>query len=150
MLTRWDDLDRTVSMMNDLRRRIDRAFGEYEASGGRAPVFGAGAWPRAALWDNGSALVVTAEVPGLTEKDVKLTVNQDVLTIEGERRVDAPKGYSVHRQERTPIRFARSFAFPCRADVERATATVKDGVLTVTLPKAPEAQPRQIAVRAAQ
>ena len=53
----------------------------------------------------------------------------------------------VHRQERTPIKFGRTFTLPCKIDPEKSSAVLKDGVLTVTLAKAPEAQPRQISVK---
>lgn len=142
-LTRWDDYDRSFTMMNELRRRMDRMFGELEGRGAPATA----GFPRSAMWDNGSSLTVLVEAPGLSEKDYRLTLNQSVLTIEGERRVDAPQGFSVHRQERSPVRFARSFNLPARVDVEKVTAVARDGVLTVTLPKAPEAQPRQITVK---
>lgn len=138
----WSDIDRTFSMMDELRSRMNQLFnepGEYRA----AAVF-----PRLNLFDTGSALLLKADVPGLSEKDVELTINQDVLTLSGERRADAPEGYSVHRQERTPIKFSRSFTLPCRINPENASASIKNGVLTVTLAKAAEAQPRQISVKA--
>ncbi|MCK6588252.1 MAG: Hsp20/alpha crystallin family protein, partial [Polyangiaceae bacterium] len=72
----------------------------------------------------------------------------DVLTLKGERKSDAPQGYTAHRRERAPIQFARSFSLPCRVDLEKTSAVVKDGLLTVTMAKAPEAQPRQIQVQA--
>ena len=86
--------------------------------------------------------------PGLSDKDVTLSLNQDVLTLAGKRGADAPKGYSVHRQERAALQFSRSVALPCKVDPEKATAAMKNGVLTVTLGKVAEAQPRRIAVRA--
>lgn len=146
MLTRWGEFDRSWDFFDDFRHRMDRLFDEYGASADRGDA--AGVWPRATLADGGRELIVTADLPGLSEKDIRLTINQDVLSLAGERKVDAPAGYSVHRQERTPVRFSRSFALPCRVDAEKTQAQVKDGVLTVTLPKVPEAQPRQIAVRA--
>ena len=142
MLNRWSDLERTAVLMNQFRRRMDRLFDDMDA----ANEVTAASWPRSQLHDRGPNLVLHAEVPGLAEHDIKLTMNQDVLTLEGERRVVAPEGYSVHRQERTSVRFARSVGLPCKVDVERAGATVRDGVLTVTLPKTPESQPRRIAV----
>jgi hypothetical protein len=63
-------------------------------------------------------------------------------------QVKAPEGYSAHRQERPAVRFSRSFALPCRVNPEKATAAVKNGILTVTLEKAADAMPRQIAVKA--
>ena len=145
MLNRWSDVERSIAMMDQMRRRIDRLWDEFEAVEPTAAT--TGSWPRLNLADHGNALMLMAEVPGLAEKDIKLTVNQDVLTLEGERTSEPPQGYTAHRQERARTRFSRSFALPTKVDVERATASVRHGILTVTLPKAPEAQPRQIAVR---
>jgi HSP20 family protein len=104
-------------------------------------------WPRTTLEDTGSAFVLRAEVPGLDEKAIELSVDESSVRLKGERPDLAPEGYSVHRKERAAYRFARSFALPTKADPEKVEAVVKSGVLTVTLPKAKEAQPRQISVR---
>jgi HSP20 family protein len=155
MLTRWttgwNEFDDMFSMLNDFRRRMDRAFDDSFGSDveTRRAVAARATFPRANLVDLGSKLVVTAEVPGLSERDVKLTLNQEVLTIAGERKLEAPAGYAVHRRERADVNFTRSFALPCRVDAERANASVKNGILTVTLEKAADAMPRQIAVSAA-
>jgi HSP20 family protein len=139
------------SLLNDFRRRMDRAFddsfgGELDVprvAGPRA------SWPLANLVDTGPQLVLTAELPGLSERDVKLTLDQEVLTIAGERKNDVPEGYSVHRRERADVSFTRSFALPCRVNAERTSASVKNGILTVTLEKSADAMPRQIAVSSA-
>ena len=147
----WSTFDDLFSAMNQLRTHMDRVFDE--AAVGRSwdgrGLFALGGWPRANLTDAGSTINVTAEVPGLTEKDIKVSVNQDVLTLSGERQVEAPKDYSIHRQERPSVKFSRSFSLPCRVNPERATATVKNGILTITLEKAADAMPRQISVKAA-
>jgi HSP20 family protein len=152
MLTRWstgwNDFDDMFSALRDLRTRMDRAFddtfgGDLETR--RGPVAPA-TWPRANLTDAGSKLVMTAEVPGLSQQDVTLSLNQEVLTIQGERKVEVPEGYSVHRRERPEVRFTRSFALPCRVDADRANASIKNGILTVTIEKSPDAMPRQISV----
>jgi len=145
MFVRWDDIDRSADFVEDLRRRMDRIFEDF---GVGHTVRSDGPWPRILFRDEGETLKLTAEVPGLSEKDVKLTVNRDVLAVEGERKVEVPKGYSVHRQERTAVQFARSFSLPCPIDVEKVQATIRDGVLTVAMPKAPEAQLRRITVQA--
>ena len=158
MLTRFSDIDRTFAVMDQLRRRMDRLFDEYEPARGQGALrpnladeaerlWGRGRWPRLSLSDAGQSLLLKAEVPGLTEKDIQLSIHQDVLTMSGERKQDVPEGYVVHRQERAPLKFARSFTLPCKVDPEKSTATLKDGVLTVTLSKAKEAQPRQISVQ---
>lgn len=157
MLTRWNtgwnEFDEMFSAMNELRSHMDRVFDSSSGDRffeGRSLLGGAGGWPRANLIDAGSSLVVTAEVPGLTEKDLDITLNQDVLTISGERKVQPPEGYRSHRQERPTVAFSRSFALPTWVDAERTSAAVKNGILTVTLEKAADAQPRQIAVKAGQ
>ena len=140
-----EDYDRTYGALDDFRRRMDRLFEGFDARWGEG---GGVTWPRAELRDTGSDLVLEAEVPGLSDKDIQLTVTQDTLGLAGERKADAPEGYSVHRRERGHQRFARSWALPTKIDADRVAATVKNGVLTVTLPKAAEARPRQITVRA--
>lgn len=155
MLTRWDpgwsEFDDLFSAMSELRSSMDRMFEDAPVArwgeGRFLPSLGP-SWPRMSLFDAGSSLTLMAEVPGLGEQDVRLTLNQDVLTIEGERRNEAPKGYSTHRKERPALRFSRSFVLPCPVNADRTTATVRNGLLTVTLEKAVEAMPRQIAVKA--
>jgi len=163
MKTRFGDVDRTFAVMDELRKRMDRLFDDYEGrpegpalrAGFFEPFEGAwgnrtvATWPRVSVYDGGAALVLVAEVPGMKESDLKLEVHQDVLSLSGERRTEVPEGYALHRRERVPVKFARSLGLPCKIDAEKATAVLKDGLLTLTLPKVPEAQPRQIAVKAA-
>lgn len=144
MRTRWSDADKAFATMDDLRRRIDQLFGRIDAGSFRTP-FG---WPRISVFDNGSELIVTADVPGLTQENIDLTVNNDVLTLSGDRPADTPDGYSAHRQERASAHFSRTIHLPCVVDSERAAASIANGVLRITLPKAPEVKPRVVAVRA--
>ena len=155
MLTRWDDIERPFAVMEELRRRMDGLFGELEA-GWRGGAFEPGVvsafsatWPRITLYDGGREFFLQAEVPGLTDQDIRLSLNQDVLTIEGERRVESPQGYSVHRQERPAVHFARSLTLPTMVEPDQVSASIRNGMLEVTLPKVPEAHPRQITVRPA-
>jgi HSP20 family protein len=145
MLTYWMDLSDPLRAFDTLRRQVDQVFREFdETSGSRNRTL---AFPRATLRDTKEAFVLTAEVPGLTEKDLQLTATQDSLTVAGERKPSNPEGYAVHRRERGELKFSRSFTLPARIDVERVGAEVKNGLLTVTMPKHPEAQPRSIAVK---
>jgi len=149
MLTRWSDLDHAFSVMDELQRRMSRLFDESDtARWPGSPRLTTGAWPAVNLYDAGDELVIKAQVPGLSEKDIQITGNQEVLTLSGERTVEVPEGYSVHRQERGSLKFSRSFTFPCKVDLEKTSATIKDGLLTVKLAKAAEAKPRQITVKA--
>lgn len=147
MLTYWMDLSDPFRAFDTMRRRMDQVFREYDDQAGpraRSAVF-----PRASLRDTKEALVLTAEVPGLAEKDLEISATSDSLTVSGERKTGAPEGYATHRRERSDARFSRSFALPARVDVERVTAEVKHGLLTVTLPKHPDATPKSIAVKTA-
>ena len=150
MLTRWydygfGDVERRLAEFDVLRRELNRLF-----EGGRAPRrtmrAGAGSWPRIGLFDRGEALLLRAEVPGVANDDLEINLDQGVLSLKGERKAEVPEGYSVHRQERGSLSFSRSFSLPCQVDAEKAKATLTDGVLTLSLPKMPEAKPRQIAV----
>jgi HSP20 family protein len=151
MFSRMSDFDQDFTWMDELRRRMERVWDEVDPSargrGWNSRPLAASAWPRLNLYDAGSSLVLKADVPGLSEKDVQVTLNDGGISISGERKVAAPEGYSTHRQERGSVQFSRSLSLPCKVDAEQTSATVKNGVLTITLTKAPEAQPRQISVR---
>lgn len=145
MLTYWMDLSDPLRAFDTMRRQMDQVFREFdEGSSSRSRTL---AYPRATLRDNKEAFVLTAEVPGLGEKDLQLTATQESLTVAGERKNTAPEGYAVHRRERGDLRFSRSFTLPARIDVERVSAEVKNGLLTVTMPKHPEARPKAITVK---
>jgi HSP20 family protein len=152
MLTRWNtgwrELDEMFSTMNQLRRYMDNVFDGGAGLSSDGAAWTPSAWPRANLIDDGKGLTLTAEVPGLAEKDIQLTLNQDVLSIAGERKIEAPAGYSAHRQERRAVKFARSFVLPCKVNADGVSASVKNGILTVTFEKAAEAMPRQIRIGA--
>ena len=145
MLTFYNDWDRSLA---ELRRQMSQLLDDFDADWPNTSLFGSGrTWPRINLADAADKLLVTVEVPGLSEKDVGVAFEQDVLSITGERRVQAPEGYSIHRQERGDFKFARSISMPCRVEAEKASASVRDDVLTIALPKVPEAQPKRIEVR---
>jgi HSP20 family protein len=152
MFSRLTDFDRTFDVLDELRRQMDRVWNDYDGTWGsaRAPnqALAAASWPRLNVLDAGANLLVTADVPGMTETELQVSLEDGVLTVSGERKALAPEGYAVQRRERPAVRFGRSVALPVKIDAEKVSASVKDGVLTVTLAKAPEARPRQITVRA--
>jgi HSP20 family protein len=150
MLTRWNDLSRTFAALEEFRRRINRAVEEadYPRWAQQPNMLAGRSWPALSLYDEGNKLVLDAEVPGLAEQDIQLSLNQNVLSISGGRKVEAPEGYAVHREERGAVNFARSVSLPCQVDTDKVAAHVKDGLLTVTMEKSREAQPRQITIKA--
>lgn len=128
-----------------LRRELDRLFGDLE----RAPSFEAAQVPALTFEDNGAALKLRAELPGLSEKEIEISVTANVLTLKAARKAEAPEGYTAHRRERSSFAFTRSYELPTRVDPEKVEATLKQGVLTLTLPKVVEVQPRKVTVTAA-
>jgi len=136
------DFGRTYAPHVQLRRELDRLFGEFER--GFAPESTV-----LSFEDQGANFVLRADVPGLTQDYFQINLAGNTLTLKGERKVAAPEGYTVHRRERSGVKFARSLELPARVEADKVTAELKNGVLTITLPKAAEMQPRQIAVKAA-
>ena len=151
MLTGWRDFDGTFETMDRLQRRFDRALlGLVDPWSG--PVVdrrrSRAVFPATNVFETKEACVVTADVPGLTEADVSVSVEDESLVVRGERKTQTPEGYQVHVRERAAIAFTRKLPLPARVAADEVSATLKDGVLTVTLPKAKEALPRPIAVKA--
>ena len=140
----WDVM-RELATMQD---RMNRIWGSmYER--GADDVTSRGSWmPPVDIYETAShEIVVKAEAPGLKREDIDLTVENNILTIRGERKKD--EGISedcYHRVERTFGPFSRSFTLPPTVDASRVRAEYRDGVLTVTIPVREEARPRQIQV----
>jgi len=148
MFSRFSDASRDFALLDEFRRRLDRVWDDMDTgSGSNAGTYSSSAWPPVNLYDAEENLVLKADVPGLSEKDVNVTLNESGISISGQRKLEAPEGYSAHRQERRSFSFSRSLGLPCKVNPEQTQASVKNGVLTVTLAKAPEAQPRQITVQ---
>jgi HSP20 family protein len=123
--------------MNRLFDDVFSGFGSLPTLAGRSP-----GWPHVELVEENGALRVSAELPGLDEKDVELLIAEGVLTLKGEKRAqttDAARGYT----ERSYGRFERSIALPVPVEEDKAEATFRNGVLTVTLPRAAEAPDRR-------
>ena len=136
------DLPAPGRSFSNLRQDLDRVFGTYEQSlnGPYAQT--------AQLRDSGSDLVVTIDLPGVSKKDVELTISGDNIFIRATRTLSAPEGYTAHRRERSSFKFEQAFQLPVAVESKTAVANLRDGVLTVTLPKSPNAQPKQITVKA--
>jgi HSP20 family protein len=148
MLTRFGDFEPSFVLFDELRRRMDTIWDDFDTQHAAFDPRGLATWPTLRLDDAGANFVVTADVPGLTEKEIEITLDGDTLTLKGERKDAAPEGYATHRKERGAWKIARAISLPAKVDPEKTNASFKDGVLTVTLAKAPEARPRQIAVTA--
>jgi len=152
MTTAWRDLSDALRTFDFINRHAAFVFDDWPGLAlerwPRLRSAARAAWPAVNVFETKEAFVYKAEVPGLAEGDVGVHVEDDALLLRGERKSDVPEGYTVHLRERGPIAFARKFPLPGRVDAEGVSASLKDGVLTVTLPKAKDALPRQIAVKA--
>jgi HSP20 family protein len=100
--------------------------------------------PRTNLYDNGDSFQIIAEVAGLTKEDLNIRIQGNYLELSGKRRPDAPEGYKVHRVERDMTSFTRSFTLPTEVNADKIEAALQNGLLTLVLPKAEAAKPKQI------
>jgi HSP20 family protein len=146
--------DRNFAALDGFRREMEQVFRRLDDDWGTAfPLIGAEAMslggPRLQVSDAGDQVVVLAELPGFKADDVKVSVEQGTLTISGERRADAPEGYTVHRKERSAVRFTRTVALPANVETDDVQAHLKNGVLELRLPKAAAERPRSITIKAA-
>jgi HSP20 family protein len=147
-LTRWEPLKE----LEDLQNRLSSAFGRapIRRGGDREEITLADWSPLADITEDDHEYVIKAELPDLKKEDVKVTVENGVLTISGERKLEKEeKGKKYHRVERAYGSFVRSFTLPDDADAEKVQAEFKDGILTVHLPKNEKAKPKQIEVKVA-
>jgi HSP20 family protein len=135
------------TLVGRFARQLESAFGDSAASADGATV----SWiPHVDVREEAERFVVTADLPGVEGKDIEITADHDVLTIRGERRSEnksSADGYE--RVERATGTFLRRFTLPESADVEAIKATHVNGVLELSIPKRPNAQPRRIEVKAA-
>lgn len=132
--------------MAGLQRELNRAFegflSRFDQTVSELGAFG-GSGPRADMVETATGVEVTVELPGVDQDAVDVSVTEDMLTIRGEKKVerqDEKTGYVL--SERSYGAFSRSIALPRGVDPDKAEAQFKNGLLTITLPRAPEEQER--------
>lgn len=124
-----------------MRREMDRLFDNFWGGSGLAPFGGFmeqyGAFnPRVDVTENDKEIKVAAELPGLDEKDVEVSLSNDMLTISGEKKAEKEdKGENYYRLERSYGSFQRVIPLPAEIEADKVEATFKNGVLQITLPK---------------
>jgi len=132
----------------DVNREIDRLVNNFWGGFGTADESARGWSPRVEVAEQDDAFRVAAEVPGLKREDVKVTLKEGVLTLEGEKRHASEEGSDAAQwSERKYGKFSRSFRLPSGVDGSKVTASYSNGVLNVTVPKAEAAKPREIEVK---
>ncbi|MGK9233734.1 Hsp20/alpha crystallin family protein [Inquilinus limosus] len=136
------------SPLLSLHREMNRLFDEAFRGFGSTSLFGRGTgWPSLELAETDKAVTVSAEIPGLDEKDVEVTLADGILTIRGEKKSEV-EDKQRHFSERSYGRFERQIAIGHEVDEDKVEASFRNGVLTVTLPKTERAQSkaRRIAI----
>ena len=142
----WSPFKDLVNMQREVGRLFDGLFSDLDGDGNSVASWS----PRADVIENGESYVIKAELPGVGKNDVKITLRENVLTIKGEKKQEKEeKDHNYHRIERSYGSFERSFSLPSNVKHDKIDAAFKDGVLIVTLPKAEEAKPKEIEVKAA-
>lgn len=144
--TRWRPYSDMWSEMNRLQGEMNRLFGRYGIgdAGGRSAT----GFPALDIWEDEDNLFVEAELPGMELGDLEIFVNgDDQLSIKGERKAPELEKSSWHRRERGFGSFSRIMTLPQNVDAEKVHAELKNGVLTLCLPKKEEAKPRRIEVK---
>jgi HSP20 family protein len=145
-IVRWWDPMRDISTIQE---KMNQLFEESLArTRGREEGLGTGMWtPAVDIYEVNDAVVVKAEVPGLTKEQIGIEIKDGLLTLKGERKVEKEvKEENYHRIERAYGTFQRAFSLPATVDQEKISAALKNGVLELVLPKKEPAKKKQITV----
>jgi HSP20 family protein len=129
-----------------LSGRLNRLLGDAPREDGGDFL---GSWsPAVDIFDKGNEVVINAELPGINKEDIDVRVENNILTIRGKKeQKEEVKEEGYFRSERLYGSFSRSFSLPSTVEASRIAAQYRDGVLTLSIPKAEEAKPRQIEVK---
>jgi HSP20 family protein len=140
-INRWDPFREAVALQNRVNS-LFRDLTESEEGAAKAQFV-----PAVDIYEDAKKVVLKLEVPGVEQKDLDIRVENQTLTVKGERKFEAEeKEQNFHRIERRYGSFYRAFTLPTTVDAENVHATYENGVLKLELSKKPEAQPRQIKV----
>jgi HSP20 family protein len=131
--------------MESLRKQINDAFGTAGVTASTCT------FPLVNVYDNQDDLIVVAEMPGVKKDSVNINLLENTLTISGVReKFELGEDTTVLRRERSTGPFEKSFRLPLSVDKDKISASMAEGILTVTLPKSEEAKPKQIAIKSAE
>ena len=144
-LARWTPMGNLTSLQDEMNRMFQQFFrgGNSEEAG-----WGVSTWtPPVDIYETEDALILKAELPGVSKDDVHVEIHQNTLILRGQRKHEAEVNRdNYHRVERAYGTFQRSFVLPTLVDQEHVQATYKDGVLELRLPKSEAAKPKRIAI----
>ena len=143
-IIKWDPFRDLIT----LREKMNRLFEDAVTSRGEEKDLILSAWsPAVDIYENENELVLTAEVPGLEEKDVEIKIEDNTLSVRGERKFEKEtKEENYHRIERSYGTFYRSFTLPNTINQDKIEAEHENGVLKITMPKRTELKPRKVKI----
>ena len=143
-IIRWDPFRDMMTLRDKMNRLFDDSFTVRPDEQGLLQS----TWvPSVDIYENENELVLTAEVPGIDEKDIEIKIEDNTLTIKGERKLDKEtKEENFHRIERSYGSFFRSFALPHYIDHDKIRAEHQHGVLKITMPKRQDSKSRKVAI----
>ncbi|MCB9481192.1 MAG: Hsp20/alpha crystallin family protein [Desulfobacteraceae bacterium] len=145
-IVRWEPFRNVASLQDRINRMFDDVFSRMDSSDmDEAAV---GAWkPASDIYETADAIIVEIELAGVKKEDVNVEVNDNVLSIKGERKIEKEENSdNYYRRERFTGKFHRAFTIPMDVDVEKISAKFKDGVLVLEIPKPEEKKPKKINV----
>jgi len=143
-IIRWDPFRDLMT----LREKMNRLFEESFITRGEEKELVSGIWtPSVDIYETENALILSAEVPGIEENDIEIKIEDNTLTLHGERKFEKEtKEENYHRIERAYGSFHRSFTLPNYIDQDKIKAEHENGILKITMPKKKELKPRKIEV----
>jgi HSP20 family protein len=145
-ITRWEPFRELTRIQDEFNRLFDDRL--YRYRGGQEEELGSAFLPAIDVYEDHEALTMTAELPGIEPKDVDLRIENGVLTLKGERKLEKEeKKENYRRVERSYGTFMRTFTLPTTVDGDKVKAEFKNGVLKVMLPKKEESKPKSIKVK---
>lgn len=143
-IIRWDPFRDLVS----LREKMNRLFEDAVTSRGEEKELAASSWsPSVDIFETENEIVLTAEIPGIEDKDLEIKIEDNTLTLKGERKFEKEtREENYHRIERAYGSFYRSFTLPSTVDQDKIQAEQENGVLKIRLPKKAEMKPRKVKI----
>lgn len=143
-ITRWDPFKEITSLREEIDRLFDSFFGRKTFITEREHVFS----PAVDVEETEDAFIIRAEVPGMKKEEIKVTVDENGISISGERkREKEEKGKTYHRMEISYGKFKRYIPFPKEVQPDKAKAKCKDGILEIEVPKSEKAKPKEIEIK---
>ncbi|HEY1583757.1 MAG TPA: Hsp20/alpha crystallin family protein [Chthoniobacterales bacterium] len=139
----WPSFDRWANLRDEMNSLFELPFAGNLARQGQ--LF-SGWSPALDVYQNSDNIVAVVELPGMRKEDIDISLHDGMLTIAGERQSSSSESDDAERTERFTGKFRRSVTLPTQVNASKVTASYKDGILTVTLPKAEEAKPRKVEV----